>query len=157
GGVGRQRRNLDLTRVRGLDLSAKWMPWHALTITGDFIYNDATIRRTALAPWLVGNRVAQVPRRSAFFGAIWRAPAKLTFTPRLRYTGRQFEDDENHLTLGKVVVADLGISRALNKNIEIFLTGENLANARIETGRSADGVVTVGTPRLVIGGLRGSW
>ena len=122
-----------------------------------YIYNDATVRRTALAPWLVGNRVAQVPRRSTLLGATWRAPAKLTFMPRLRYIGRQFEDAENQLTLGEVVVADLGISRALNKNVELFLTAENLANARIETGRSADGVVYVGTPRLVIGGLRGSW
>lgn len=37
------------------------------------------------------------------------------------------------------------------------MTGENLANARIESGRSADGVVNVGTPRMVVGGLRGSW
>jgi hypothetical protein len=37
------------------------------------------------------------------------------------------------------------------------VTAENLANARVETGRSADGVVNVGTPRLVLVGLRGAW
>lgn len=157
GEVRRHRLNFDLTRVRGLNLSAKWTPWHPLTITGDYIYNGAAVRRAVLAPWLVGNRVARVPRQSALLGATWRAPAKLRLMPRLRYLGRQFEDIENRLTLGRVVIADLGISRALNPNIELFLTAENLANARIETGRSADGVVNVGTPRLVVGGLRGSW
>ncbi len=156
GGVGRQRLNLDRTRVRGIELSAIWTI-HTVTVTGDILFNDATIRGTTLAPSLIGNRLAQVPRRSASLGASWHAPAKLTFTPRVRAIGRQFEDDENQLTLGAVVVADLGVSYSLTKNLTIFLNCENLGNARIETGRSADGIVNIGTPRLMLGGLRGSW
>ena len=38
-----------------------------------------------------------------------------------------------------------------------FLDVENLGNARIETGRTADGVVNIGTPRFALGGLRGNW
>ena len=75
----------------------------------------------------------------------------------MRWLGRQFEDDENTLRLGEAVVVDLGASRALTKHLELFLTIENLGNARVETGRSADGVVNVGTPRLALGGLRGAW
>lgn len=157
GGVGRQRLNLERTRVRGLELSAKWTPLKSLHVTGDVLFNDAEVRRTTLAPALIGKRVAQVPRCSASLGATWQAPAKLKLTPRVRYIGRQFEDDENQLTLGAVVIADLGISRALTKNLELFLTAENLGKARIETGRSADGLVNIGTPRLVLGGVRGSW
>ena len=157
GGVGRQRLNLERIRVRGVELSARWTPMKEITITGDVLFNDAEVRRTTLAPALIGNRVAQVPRRSASLGASWQAPGKFNFTPRLRYIGRQFEDDENQLTLGAVVIADLGVSRALTKNLEIFVSAENLGNARIETGRSADGLVNIGTPRLVLGGLRGSW
>lgn len=157
GGVGRQRLNLERTRVQGLELSARWYPTKTLTVTGDYLYNDATVRRTALAPGLVGKRVAQVPRDSAALGAHWRAPRGFTVTPRLRWIGKQFEDDENQLTLGEVVVADLGIGYSLNKHLELFLMAENLGNARIETGRSADGVVNTGTPRLFVGGLRGNW
>ncbi len=157
GGVGRQRLNLDRTRVRGLELSAKWTLLNSLAVTAEALVNDAKIRRATVAPALLGKRVAQVPRRSASLGAMWQAPARLTFAPRVRYIGRQFEDDENQLTLGAVVIADLSVSRSLTKNLELFVTAENLGNARIETGRSADGLVNIGTPRLVIGGLRGSW
>jgi outer membrane receptor protein involved in Fe transport len=157
GGVGRQRLNLDRTRVQGLELSAKWTPIYQLTFNADALVNDATVRRATVARTLVGNRVAQVPRRSASLGATWRAAEKFTLTPRVRYIGRQFEDDENQLTLGAVVVADLGASYKLTKGIEIFLTCENLGNARIETGRSADGIVNIGTPRLIVGGFRGRW
>ncbi|MGH7946127.1 MAG: TonB-dependent receptor domain-containing protein, partial [Opitutaceae bacterium] len=128
-----------------------------VSMTADYLYNDATVQSTRIAPALVGNRIAQVPRHSAAVGARWQAPAGIAVTPRIRWLGRQFEDDENQLVLGEVVVADLSLSRALTKNIELFITAENIGNARIETGRTSDGLVNIGTPRLVIGGLRGSW
>jgi hypothetical protein len=49
------------------------------------------------------------------------------------------------------------VSRPLTKHLTLFLSVENLGNARIETGRSADGTVNTGTPRLAFGGLRGAW
>jgi len=157
GGLGRQRLNLDRTRTQGVELSAMWRANDTFSLTADALFNDATVRRASIAPALVGKRVAQVPRRSASLGATWRAPGGITLTPRVRWIGRQFEDDENTLVLGEAVVADLGASRALTKHLEFFLTVENLGNARLETGRSADGVVNVGTPRLFLAGLRGSW
>ncbi|HEY1108656.1 MAG TPA: TonB-dependent receptor [Opitutaceae bacterium] len=157
GGVGRQRLNLDRTRVRGLELSATARPLPDLAFRAEYLYNDARVRRAAIAPALVGNRVAQVPRHTASLGASWKAPGQFTFVPRVRWIGRQFEDDENQLTLGEVVIADLSVSRPLTKQLELFLTCENLGNARIETGRTADGLVNTGTPRLLLGGLRGSW
>jgi hypothetical protein len=75
----------------------------------------------------------------------------------VRYIGRQFEDDENQLILGAVVIADLSISRPLSERIELFVTAENIGDARIETGRTADGLVNTGTPRFIVGGLRGTW
>jgi outer membrane receptor protein involved in Fe transport len=157
GGVGRQRLNLERTRVRGIEASATLTPLTSLSLRADYLHNDATVRRAILAPTLVGNRVAQVPRNTASLSANWRAPGGFTLAPRARWIGRQFEDDENQLTLGEVVIADLGVSRPLNKHLELFLTLENLTDARIETGRTADGLVNVGTPRLFLGGIRGTW
>lgn len=157
GGVGRQRQNLDRIRVQGVELAGTWNVSPDLSLSADYIYNDATVRRASTAPALVGKRVAQVPRVNASLSASWRGPAGLTFTPRIRGIGRQFEDDENQLTLGAVSIIDLGVSRRMSPHIELFLNVENLANARIETGRTADGLVNVGTPRLVLGGLRGTW
>lgn len=157
GGLGRQRLNLDRTRVRGLEFSARWSPYPGLTLTGDALFNDATVRRAVTAPALAGRQVAQVPRRSASAGAIWQAPGRITLSPRVRFLGRQFEDDENQLRLGAAVVADLQASRPLTPHLEIFVTVENLGDARLETGRGADGLVNVGTPRLWLAGLRGTW
>jgi outer membrane receptor protein involved in Fe transport len=157
GGLGQQRLNLDRTRVRGLDLSAKWKAGEKLTLTADWLYDDATVLRASVAPTLVGNRLPQVARNSASFGAVWHAPAGVTLTPRVRWIGRQFEDNENTLILGEVVVVDLAASRPISKHLELFLSVENLNNARVETGRSADGTVNTGAPRLAFGGVRGAW
>ena len=157
GGIGRQRLNLDRMRVQGLELSAALRVNDSFSLNGDALFNDATVRRASIALALVGKRVAQVPRRNASLGATWRAPGGLTLTPRVRWIGRQFEDDENTLNLGEVVVADLGVTRVLTKHLELFLTIENVGDARVETGRSADGIVNIGTPRLFLGGVRGSW
>ncbi len=157
GGLGQQRLNLDRTRVRGLALSAKWKAAEKLSLTADWLYDDATVLRASVSPTLVGNRLPQVARNSASLGAVWQAPAGVTVTPRVRWIGRQFEDNENTLVLGEVVVADLTVSRPLTKHLTLFFSVENLGNARIETGRSADGTVNTGTPRLAFGGLRGAW
>ena len=157
GGIGRQRLNLDRLRVRGLELSAEWRAASTLTFNASLLYDDAVVRRAAIAPALEGKRLAQVPRQSATLGTSWHAPGGLIFTPRVRWLGRQFEDDENLLILGEAVVADLGASYPLQSHAELFLTLENVGNTRMETGRSTDGIVNTGNPRLVFGGLRASW
>ncbi|MBM3852634.1 MAG: TonB-dependent receptor, partial [Verrucomicrobia bacterium] len=166
GGVGRQRLNLERTRVRGLEISARWPATRGLELGAEALLNDATIRTAGVPPVpvagaapvaLEGRRLAQVPRHSAGVSATWLAPAKFTLVARLRYLGRQFEDDENLLPLGAAAVTDLRLSRPLTRPLEIFLAAENVGHARLETGRSADGVVNLGTPRLLSGGLRGSW
>ncbi len=157
GGTGRQRRNLDAIRVQGLELSAEWRPTATLSLRADYLANDATVRQAAVAPALVGKRLAQVPRSTAVLGASWQATGKLSLTPRVRGLGRQFEDDENQLILGAALLIDLGARYTLAENCELFLTGENLLAARLETGRSADGIVNTGTPRLIFGGLRCTW
>ena len=156
GGTGRQRLNLDRLRVRGVELTVRWEPAATLSFHAAYLHSDATVRRSALAPALLGRRLAQVPRHSAVFGAEWRA-GRLSLTPRVRVIGRQFEDDENELILGTAVVADLGANYTVGPGGELFLTIENLGDARLETGRSADGLVNTGTPRLALAGFRHAW
>jgi outer membrane receptor protein involved in Fe transport len=157
GGLGRQRLNLDRTRVQGAELSARWQPLAAFSFNAAFLYDDASVQSATVAPALAGKRLAQVPRQSATLGATWHAPGGLTLTPRVRWLGRQFEDDENQLILGSVIIADLNASYALGSRAEIFLNIENIGDARIETGRSTDGIVNTGMPRFAFGGFRTAW
>ncbi len=157
GTTGVQRQNLDRVQVRGAELSAKWQPAPSLTLNLSYLYDDTAVQQAAVAPALVGKQLAQVPRHSATLGASWRAPGGLTLTPRVRWLGRQFEDDQNLLILRAAVVADFNLSYPITPHLTLFLTVENLGNARIETGRSTSGLVNTGTPRLAFGGIRAAW
>lgn len=157
GGVGRQRLNLERIRTQGLELSLRWQPSRETTLTLDALWNDAAVRTAPVAPALAGKRLAQVPRHSAALSLATRLPQRLMLHTRVRALDRQFEDDENLLRLGAVMTADVGLSRALGRNLEVLLNVENLTHARVETGRSADGVINVASPRLAWWGLRGRW
>jgi hypothetical protein len=77
----------------------------------------------------------------------------IVFTPRVRWIGRQYRRRRKQLILGEWVIADIAVSHPLSRHLEIFLSAENLRDTRVETGRTADGIVNIGTPRLVVGGL----
>jgi outer membrane receptor protein involved in Fe transport len=153
GGEGRRRLNLDRARVQGVALSGKWRLAASLTADAQYLYDDATVTRAAVAPGLEGLRLAQVPRHSASAGLVWTA-GRWSVSPRARYIGEQFEDDTNILRLASTTIIDLSISRTLGPAAEVFVSAENLADDRIETGRSSDGLVNVGMPRMVLVGFR---
>ncbi len=153
GGEGRRRLNLDRTRVRGLSLSGEYAFSDALSFHANYLYNDATITRASVAPHLAGLRLAQVPRHTASAGLTFNLN-RVTLSPRLRYLGAQFEDDQNTLRLAPATVVDLSLTATLTQNLELFATAENLFDERIETGRSSDNLFNLGTPRLLLFGLR---
>ena len=155
--VSRQRRNLDAVRVRGLEWSARWTPVAAISLFFDVLWNDARVREAREQPSLTGQRLAQVPRHTITGGLTWNAPAHVTVDVRARHAGAQFEDDENTLRLAPAAVADVQVSRPLSAHLDGFLAIENLADARVETGRSADGLVTYDAPRRFRAGVKARW
>lgn len=50
---------------------------------------------------------------------------------------------------------DLLLSRRIMKGWEAFFSVENLFDRTSEVGKTADGIVTIGTPVLAHGGIRG--
>ncbi|HYP15839.1 MAG TPA: TonB-dependent receptor, partial [Opitutus sp.] len=153
GGEGRRRLNLDRVRVQGVSFEASWQLAPALSADAHSLWNDARVRRATVAPALRGLRLAQVPRHSAALGFTWKHD-RWSFAPRARYLGRQFEDDLNQLRLGAAVVVDASLRYALDAHTEFFASAENLLDDRVETGRSAEGLVNLGTPRLILVGVR---
>ncbi|HWA85500.1 MAG TPA: TonB-dependent receptor, partial [Opitutus sp.] len=153
GGEGRRRLNLDRVRVQGLAADARWQLAAGLAFTVRYLLDDTEVLRAAVAPNLQGLQLAQVPRQSATAGLSWRR-GHWTFAPSLRWTGAQFEDDQNTLRLAPARVFDVAAGYTLRAGAEIFASAENLFDERIETGRSADGLVNTGTPRLLLVGVR---
>jgi outer membrane receptor protein involved in Fe transport len=157
GYIGEQWINLDRSQIQGVTIYAKWDPTASFSLNVATSFNDATIRSVAAAPDLDGKQTSGVPRTSGVFSGTWHATRKIALTSRIRVLGPQFQDNENTLRLAKAVIVDLRASFALSTHTELFATGENLTDARIEMSRSAAGLIYVGAPCIVLGGMRLSW
>ena len=150
----RQRQNLDLSRIRGFESELELRLTREWRFVASYLFSDARVVEAPQQPTLEGNRLAQVPEHNVTLGVRYTHPAIATVSATARYVGGQFEDDLNTLPLGSYVVLDLFVSRALAKWAEAFVGVENLFDQTYSTGRTSEGVVSIGAPRLVHGGLR---
>ena len=150
----RQRQNLDLSRIRGLETELTLRPSPQWRLLASYIFTDAKVVNAPQQPGLEGNRLAQVPQHGATLGVSYENPQWLTASAMARFIGPQYEDDQNTLRLGSYWVFDLFLSRRVAKWGEIYLGIENLFNTTYSVGRSSDGVVSIGAPLLVHGGIR---
>jgi outer membrane cobalamin receptor len=158
-GVLRERRNLDRVRVQGLEATLRARPHATLELSAAYLFTDARVTDpgSAAPASLDGNRLPQVPRHTVTTTVDWRAPFDLRLTARARWFSAQYEDDENTLRLASAATVDLGVSRRLNRNWELFLAIENLFDTEIQTARTATGVVSIAPPRWSRAGLRYDW
>ncbi|MFL9840100.1 TonB-dependent receptor [Sphingomonas sp. ST-64] len=147
GGAYRQRLNLDAVDARGVELDLRWQagPWRA---SASWAYTDTRVDASAAAAALDGKRPAQTAphQLSASLGYHGeRAAGSVT----ARYAAAQFEDDLNDRALADALTFDARLSLPLNDAIGLELRGENLADARVETGVSGTGVIERATPRTL--------
>jgi outer membrane receptor protein involved in Fe transport len=105
-------------------------------------------------PALEGKRLAQVPEQTATVSVRFDRPEWFTAALTVRYVGGQFEDDLNTLPLGSYPLVDVYLGRRVARWGELFVAVENLLDRTYAVGRSTEGVVSIGGPRLVRGGLR---
>jgi outer membrane receptor protein involved in Fe transport len=61
------------------------------------------------------------------------------------------------MRLSSAVVLDLRAGYSFTGHLEVFANAENLTNTRIETSRGPSGLIYVGAPCIVLGGVRVSW
>ena len=154
----RQRQNLDLVRVMGLEAGAHWQALPTLRLEADYLLCDArVIDGGGTAGNLDGKRLAQVPTSTLTTGLRWSAPGKIEVTANLRWISAQYDDDANTLSLAPATTVDLGISRKFAHGWEVFAALDNVFDATVETGRPSPGVVAVAPPRTIRGGVRWTW
>jgi len=154
GGVCRQRQNLDRSRVRGIEAELEYRPHAHWMVSGSYLFNDTEVLSARSQPELEGKQIAQVPKHQFTLKLSYTNPALVNFSVQGRYVGDQFEDDLNSLKLDDFFVVDLFLSRQINGWLEVFLGVENLFNTTYEVGKTADGIVTIGAPVLVHGGIQ---
>ena len=154
GGSLRHRRNLDRIEVNGAEAEAVWALSNQFELALRYLYTDPKVKRSADEPALVGNRLAQVARHQGTLSAVWRPYERWTLKVEGRGVSSQFDDDQNVRRLSGYAVVDLYADVAVTDYATLFISAENVFDRTIEAGLSADGLVSVGLPRVVAGGLR---
>ena len=154
GGVCRQRQNLDRSRVRGIEAELEYRPHAHWMVSGSYLFNDTEVLSARSQPELEGKQIAQVPKHQFTLKLSYTNPALVNFSIQGRFVGGQFEDDLNSLELDHFFVVDLLLSRQIMAGVEAFFGVENLFNKTYEVGKTADGIVTIGAPVLVHGGIQ---
>lgn len=154
GGTCRQRRNLGRTEVVGIETGVGVDLGRGFGASAAYLWSHGEVASAPEAPSLDGNRLPQVPRHQGTIaldydaGEAWRAALEV------RIVGQAWDDDANTRSLDRFATVDLFVARKIGRGFEVFAAGENLLDATVQTGRSADGVVSIGAPRLVRAGLR---
>jgi outer membrane receptor protein involved in Fe transport len=157
GSIGQERLNLGRVDTDGAQLGAAWSPWATLGVNLSVICESATVASAPVAPALVGNALAEVPRWTAALGVRWHPLRALSFSLRARGSGSQFDDDQNLLPLAAYRSVDVSARLVIAAHTECFAGVSNLGNSRIETAHSALGVFNIAPQRIAEAGFRLGW
>jgi outer membrane receptor protein involved in Fe transport len=151
--VTQQRQNLGKTRIRGLQSDLEYRIGAAWKVSAAYVYEQAKVTDNPSALALIGKWLPQVPAHRGSIRAAYSNPKILTLAAGVQLVGSQFDDDLNQVTrrLPKFALVELSASRAFGRNLELFAGVQNLFDAEYFVGTLP---TTVGSPRLVTGGLR---
>lgn len=150
--ITRRRQNLGRTRSAGVEVEAEARLKKYWTLSGGYMFADATVREFPADRALEGLVAPQVPRHQFTVQARFNRADWFAVSLQGRASSSQFDDDQNLLRLERYFSLDAFVSRNLGHYCEIFAAGENLTGQRYSVGRTP--VRTVGPPLTVRGGLR---
>lgn len=173
-----QRQNLGRTRVQGLQTDLEYRIGARWRFAGGYLFNRARVTEFAANPGLVDNcrgiageacTLAQVPTHRGSLQATFSDPRLFTLALGVQMVGLQYDDDQNvrgvpangctvstfapcaNPGLPGYTLVDITATRSLGRNLELFVGAQNLGNVEYYVSTYP---TTVGTPRLVNGGVR---
>jgi iron complex outermembrane recepter protein len=154
-----QRQNLGRTRIWGLQTDAEYRLREEWRLSGAYLFNQAKVREFDANPALVGNYLPQVPKHRGSASVAYANPRIVSVAVTGLFFGRQFDDDLNQRVrpgetepgLPGYAVLEVTAARELNRNVEVFFAAQNLFDTEYYVGLLP---TTIGSPRLVTGGLR---
>ncbi len=147
GGTLRQRQNAGQIEAWGLEAEGSGDVGTTLSWRTAVAYTHARVDGGSGAPQLNGLRPAQTPELTVTAGLDWRPLEALTLSGNLRYSGEQFEDDQNSRRLAPGAELNARAAWSLAPGAEVYLAVDNLADAKISTGKTADFVDSYSQPR----------
>lgn len=154
GGSLRQRRNVDRVETWGLELDMAVQVSETVELRGGYLFTNPKIEKSIVAPALEGNRLAQVAKHQGSLGLSFAPMERLKITADVLFSTDQFEDDLNSRVLEGAVTADVYVGYDLTDSVELYAAVENVFDNRVEAGRTAGGLVTLGPPVFLWMGMR---
>jgi outer membrane receptor protein involved in Fe transport len=173
-----QRQNLGRTRIWGIQNDVDYRLGTSWRVSGGYLYNQAKVVEFDANPALVNNCngvageacfLPQVPENRGSLRGTYSNPKYVTVSLGMQVIGLQYEDDQNARVvpaqalsdagypvttapgLPKYTLVDLMISRAFGRNVDAYFGIQNIADRQYFVQTQA---TTVGSPRLVNGGIR---
>jgi outer membrane receptor protein involved in Fe transport len=152
GGVFRQRQNVDAIRARGLEIDSSWAngPWRAAL---SYALTDARLEASGAALALDGRRPAQVARHGGSASLGWEK-GRFGLDAAARFTGRQYEDDNNNRALPAALTFDGSARFAVSGHLWVEGRVENLFDKQVIATLGADGTRERALPRTLWVGVR---
>jgi outer membrane receptor protein involved in Fe transport len=152
GGAFRQRLNLDAVTVKGIeaDASVQIGGWQA---SASLAWADPRVKASGLAAGLDGLRPAASPQISASATFGWTSE-RLCGSLTVRHFGAQFDDDQNLRRIAAATTLDASARLALWRGLSVEARAENIGDAQVVSGVSADGLIDRAQPRTLWLGLR---
>ncbi len=147
GGTLRQRQNAGEIDAWGVEGDANGDISNTTTWRTAFAYTHARVEGGTSAPQLTGLRPAQTPTLTATAGLDWRPMEKLTVTNTIRYVSTQYDDDQNTRRIAPGAEWDARGAWSLGPGKEVYVGVDNVADAKISTGMTADFVDSYSEPR----------
>jgi outer membrane receptor protein involved in Fe transport len=168
-----QKQNIPETQVKGVQTDVEVLVGSHWRLAGGYIYDNATVvDGGATNAALNGKWLQQVPRHRGTIQVAFADPKIATIAVGVQMTGLQYNDDLNvnlipPATLAEAgypneypaglpgyVVTDITVSRTFGSMFQAFFGVQNLFDRVyfVQTNPS-----TIGTPRMVNGGVRVRW
>jgi len=165
-GNTRQVQNLGSTNIGGFQADVAYRVDSHVSFSGAYVFDIAKVHESkadAAGNDLTGKYLAEVPKHRASFQVTFTHPRYVTVSFESEFVGHQFDDDLNIAAIFPTIpdrrevglpaygVANVTASRAVSRNVDVFFGVQNLFDTVSYVGTNP---TTMGTPRLVNGGVR---
>jgi outer membrane receptor protein involved in Fe transport len=165
-GNTRQRRNLGSTNIAGFQADAAYRVDAYWNVAFAYVFDNAKVHQSvpdAQNIDLTGKYLPEVPKHRASFQVGFTHPKFANLALDTEFIGMQFDDDQNlaailpaipdkkRVGLPAYSVTNLTVSRAVTRKVDLFFGAQNLFGKLYYVGTNP---TTIGTPRLVNGGIK---
>jgi outer membrane receptor protein involved in Fe transport len=165
-GTIRQRKNLGSTNIGGVQTDLAYRVDSHLSVSAAYVFDLAKVHKAETDVQginLTGKYLAEVPKHRASFQVSYIHAKFVNLALDNQFVGMQFDDDQNIAAIFPAIdakrkvglpaysVTNFTASRMVNRNVDVFFGVQNLFGQMYYVGTNP---TTIGTPRLVNGGLR---